>query len=128
MSENKKIIAFLIIVMFIQTVFLLIPSDGARVTHNLFFLSSAECSYQEYVYYLLEHMAWCYVFLLMESEIDRLKKPLFCFFVLSIADFVDFFLTYNSVWGYIGNVPISFNVVNMIGLLFIFFSTNDDGK
>lgn len=116
MSDRQKKIIFLVLVILFQTVFLWIPMEGER--HNLF-LSSATCTYQQYWYYLFEHLAWCYVFYLMAYEIASLRRELKILLWLSIFDFVDYLLTYNMVYFSIIGLPISFNIIQAVALVYM---------
>lgn len=120
MSKRKKIL-LLAVIFILQMVFLHVIPGGRNVpVYDFFLLSSATCTFQEYVYYSFEHLAWCYAFYFMMKEIQM--KELKWFFWISVCDAIDYLLTYNSNW--IG--PISWNVVQTLIIVYIVISMKDE--
>lgn len=125
LSEKQKKIGFLAVVILLQTVFLYIPQHGREV-FDFFLLSADKCTTQEYFYYLFEHLAWVYVFWLMFMEIKGLRSELGWFLLIAVIDFVDYLLTYNSNWAMIGEVPISWNTIQILIICLVFLNAKDE--
>ena len=125
LTDKQKKIGFLAVVILLQTVFLYIPQHGREV-YDFFPLSDAKCTTQEYFYYLFEHLAWMYVFWLMFMEIKGLRSELGWFLLIAVIDFVDYLLTYNSNWAMIGEVPISWNTIQILIICLVFLNAKDE--
>lgn len=128
MSSSKQKILFIVAILVLQVVFLFVLKQDVKegekpITYN-FFLNNAECTPQEYVYYLCEHIAWIYAFYLMYMEIKSISRQLWYFFLISIFDSIDYLATYNSVWFRVLDIPISFNVIMVILVCWIFYDTD----
>ena len=123
MSDKQKKIFFLAGIFILQILFLkIIPGGRSAPVIDFFLLSSATCTWQEYVYYAFEHLAWCYAFYFMYNEITTVRRELKWFFWISVADMIDYLLTYNSTW--VG--PISFNVVQILIIAYVIITIPDE--
>jgi len=91
-----------------------------------FLLSDASCTLQEAVYYFFDHVAWCYTFYFLYHELPSFYNPLRIYFFVLVIDFADFVLTYNSVWFHIGVIPISWNVLQWIFVVYAIIYVNDE--
>lgn len=125
MNYKRKIILIFGMLLLAKTVFLLIQED--RTVHNYFPFSKAQCTSEEWVYYGFEHLIWIYVFgLMVFTNLNSIKKELEYFFMVAVIDFADYLLTYNSIWFRIGQIPISFNVLQFLIIGYVFVKANDD--
>ena len=124
MNERQHKIVFIAFIIVMQLVFLkLIPYGN---TIDFFLFSDAKCTLQEYVYYLCEHLAWIYAFYLMFMEIKSIRQQLSFFFAMSVFDFMDYLLTYNSTWFRVLDVPISFNVIQVLFVCWIVYDARNE--
>ncbi|MFN7609613.1 MAG: hypothetical protein ACK5QX_01545 [bacterium] len=105
--KERKTIAILSLIVLAQMVFLKIPFDGN--VYDLFPLSGAKCTVQEYFYYLFEHLTiLCLVFMLSR---ELVSKEVNIFLLVFLFDLIDFLLTYNSTWFRVFGFGVSYNVV-----------------
>jgi hypothetical protein len=131
MNYKQRKLLFIGVVTFLQVLFLFAlkqdVEQGERlVTHNLFPLSDAQCTWQEYFYYTFEHFFVIYIFLFMYWEIKSIRVQLWHFVVLYVIDYLDFVLTYNSVWMTVKGFPVSFNVIEVGVVCWIIYNAQDD--
>lgn len=124
MSDRQKKIVFLAFITVVQLAFLKIVPYGKPF--DFFVFSDAKCTLQEYIYYLCEHLAFVYLYYLMFMEIKSIRRQLSFFFSLSVFDFFDYLLTYNSVWFRVLDVPISFNVIQVLFVCWIVYDAKNE--
>lgn len=124
MSERQHKIIFLAFAIVMQDVFLKVIPYGNTI--DFFVFSEAKCTLQEYVYYLFEHLAFIYLFYLMFMEIKSIRRQLSFFFALSVFDFMDYLLTYNSTWFRVLDVPISFNVIQVLFVCWVVYDAKNE--
>jgi len=137
MISKKQILMFPFAWILLSALFLVIPvekneitlDDGSKkeivVMHKYFPFSNSECSFQEYVYYLCQHLMFVALFFVMAKKIES-NGVLFIYFFISLADTLDFMLTYNSRWGSFGGIPISFNTVQAVLITCLMVTIKDD--
>lgn len=124
MSERQHKIVFIAFIIVMQMVFLKVIPYGNTI--DFFLFSNAKCTLQEYVYYLCEHLAWIYAFYLMFMEIKSIRRQLSFFFAMSVFDFMDYLLTYNSTWFRVLDVPISFNVIQVLFVCWVVYDAKNE--
>jgi len=56
------------------------------------------------------------LFSYLYMQATEMKKQLFWFLVFAIARLIDFRLTYNGDWFFIGRVPVCLDLIGFIGL------------
>ena len=124
MSDRQKKIAFLAFITVMQLVFLKAIPYGKSM--DFFVFSDAKCTLQEYIYYMCEHMAFMYLYYFMFMEIKSVRRQLSFFFAMSVFDFFDYLLTYNSVWFRVLDVPISFNVLHVLFVCWVVYDARNE--
>jgi hypothetical protein len=124
MSDGQKKIGFIAFITVMQLVFLQAIPYGKSI--DFFLLSDAKCTIQEYIYYLCEHLAFVYLYYFMFMEIKSVRRQLSFFFSMSVFDFFDYLLTYNSVWFRVLDVSISFNVIQVLFVCWIVWDAKNE--
>ena len=124
MSERQHKIIFLAFAIVMQDVFLKVIPYGNTI--DFFVFSDAKCTLQEYVYYMLEHLAFIYLYYLMFMEIKSIRRQLSFFFAMAVFDFMDYLLTYNSTWFRVFDVPISFNVIQVLFVCWVVYDARNE--
>ena len=124
MSDRQKKIGFIAFITVMQLVFLQAIPYGKSI--DFFLLSDTKCTIQEYIYYLCEHLAFVYLYYFMFMEIKSVRRQLSFFFSMSVFDFFDYLLTYNSVWFRVLDVPISFNVIQVLFVCWIVWDAKNE--
>lgn len=124
MSERQHKIIFLAFAIVMQDVFLKVIPYGNTI--DFFVFSDAKCTLQEYVYYMLEHLAFIYLYYLMFMEIKSIRRQLSFFFAMSVFDCMDYLLTYNSTWFRVLDVPISFNVIQVLFVCWVVYDAKNE--
>ena len=113
MSMSKVVLLGLTILF--GAVFLVIPESNNAPTYELFpFRDGAQINLQTYVYFIFEHFGWVALSFIVASEARTFKLSCKTFFWLQVADFVDYLLTYNTVWFHLGLLPISMNLAKVV--------------
>ena len=124
MSERQHKIIFIAFAVIMQDVFLRVIPYGNTI--DFFVFSDAKCTLQEYVYYMLEHLAFVYLYYLMFMEIKSIRRQLSFFFAMSVFDFMDYLITYNSTWFRVLDVPISFNVIQVLFVCWVVYDARNE--
>lgn len=91
-------------------VFLIIPETG---THQYFLYSEVKMSLKTYVYFIFEKLILIVLAYLIASEEKTYRYEVQIFFFIMVFDFLDFMLTYNSIWFRVG-FPMSMNILKMV--------------
>lgn len=79
-----------------------------------------EISIENYIYYLNEYLILVVAFHIIKTEATRFSTYYRFVFLALIFDVVDYLLTFNTEWFYIGMMPVSANVIIMV-VLFVSF-------
>ena len=103
------------IVILLGAVFLVVPESNNAPTFAMFPLKpDATIAIQFYVHFVFEYLGWIALSFIVASEARTFKLSCKTFFWLQVADFVDYLLTYNSVWFHLGLLPISMNLAKVL--------------
>lgn len=72
----------------------------------------------DWVYHLAAHIQWILIAVLTLITFTNFKIFMWAFLVTSVIDAVDFTFTFNTVWWYSGNSPVTMNIVQALILTF----------
>lgn len=103
---SKLILLYLTFI--VAVLFVLVPSNNIVVK---FPLSDMTVSLEYYIYSIFERSILIVLCYIIASEATEYRSAIWIFFCLVVVDLVDFLLCYNSVWFYLGIVPVSMNIV-----------------
>lgn len=109
----------LFITLILGLVYLITPNSDKDF--DFFFFSDVRLYLDTYLYFVFEKLTTIILIWIIAAESRDFRKPLQIFFWLAVADFVDFLLTYNSIWFTAWRFPISMNIVKVVifGLVII---------
>lgn len=114
---------FILFILLMGVVFTIIPDAGADAPkYDFFMLVPKKVSVIVLIYHLMEHVAWIMVSYAMMMEIPKHRPFLNAFFIVQIGDVIDYFLTYNTEWFFIGMIPISYNTVSFLFIALVYFN------
>lgn len=122
MSESLRLRILLGGAFLLRFAFLGIPSDGERVTHDLFFFSDLQFTWVEYVYHTFESVWDLIAAYVLMKEVIRYKF-LAAFFYFFLGRFIEWILTGNNIWWMWGPWPWSWNTAGallVLGSLFLY--------
>jgi hypothetical protein len=102
---------FIFSVMVLGVVFLIVPDAPP---YDFFLLVDKKVTPEWYVYYLIESLIIIIFALYMRLESSEHKLYTTLFLALQIIELIDFILTYNMVWFYYKELPITFNVIKVL--------------
>lgn len=75
---------------------------------------------EDYFYYLFEHLLLIMLFHVIHVDSKSYLSFYRYMFWFQVADAIDYMATYNSVWTYVGTIPVSMNTLGcFIGLVFL---------
>lgn len=106
--------AFLIYLTFFMGLIFMVTPRG--VSKDLFLFSDRVIFVEDWFYYLWEHAIKLVLFYIVYKESTEYLNFFYGMYLFQWVDLVDYVLTYNEVWVYIGLVPISANTLGFLGL------------
>lgn len=121
MNQARQTILFFSVVILSQTFFLYLPINNGLI--DWFPFSDTECTRQEYFYYLSEHLSFLCLFYFIYRWHCQYIKELEIILLILVVDFIDYLLTYNSVWVYLGKIPISWNTLQILLMGYAFLKS-----
>lgn len=104
---SKLVLLYLTLV--VGLVFLILPEPVS--TKDYFPLYDIQMYLSTYVYFVLEKSILILLAGIIYNEATEYIGELKVFVWLLVADLVDYFLTYNTVWFRIGEFPVSMNIL-----------------
>jgi hypothetical protein len=113
-QEMAKLI-LLFAALILGLVFNVLPDwDGTFMTPDPFYFFNFKyggISYQTYIYMIAEYFIAGIFTWIIAAEETEYRWACQVFFWLVVFDFLDFILSYNSIWFHIGGLPVSMNVL-----------------
>lgn len=106
---SKLLLLYLTFV--VTLLFLLVPENDVAVG---FPLSSMKVSLEYYIYAIFERSVLIILTYIIANESTEYRGAIWVFFWLCVADFLEYLLTYSSVWFYIDGFPVSMNVLKCV--------------
>lgn len=117
---------FILFILLMGIVFTIIPDAGADAPkYDFFLLVPKKVSLVVLIYHLFEHISWIMLVYAMVVEIPKHRPFLTAFLLVKIGDVVDYFLTYNQEWFFIGDLEVSFNTASFMFMCLVF--ANEEG-
>lgn len=114
---------FILFILLMGVVFTIIPDAGADAPkYDFFLLYQKKVSVVVLVYHLMEHVAWIMIAYAMVVEIPKHRPFLNAFLLVQIGDVIDYFLTYNNEWFFIGLIPVSYNTVSFLFIALVYLN------
>jgi len=80
---------------------------------HFFLLSDQTMQLRSIVYYLVEHLSYILLALIVYKEVPASKLYSVAFIVLEFCDAADFMITANGDWTVINGWPVTFNVIKV---------------
>lgn len=108
---SKLLLLYLTFV--ITLVFMLIPNNDINVAFP-FSNPAMSVSLEYYIYSIFERSVLIILAYIIANEAQEYREVIWVFFWLMVVDFLEYLLTYSSVWFTLGGFPISFNVVKCV--------------
>lgn len=78
-----------------------------------FLLSDKKLYLSDYVYYTSEHIIYFLLALVIIKEIPSARLFAIAFCILEVLDCADLWITANGPWFFVGELPITFNVIKV---------------
>lgn len=122
--------AFLVLITFVMSVvFLAFESDRKikpfplyqKWEHGQVTSREREIKIENFVYYLNEYLILVVAFHIIKTEARKFRLFYRCVFYALCFDVADYLLTFNTEWFYMGDIPVSANIVIMIFVGLAFF-------
>lgn len=88
--------------------------DDDPYTQPFFYLVNVEVTPNTYLYFFFQRLGWILIGSYIVYTGQRFLTALWVFLVIQAADLIDYVLSYNWVWMYIGEAPISWNVLKCV--------------
>lgn len=93
--------------------FLALPySEQTKDYFPLF--SSQQLTLQMHVWFILNKLVFVVFAYIIVNEATKYRLALWVFFGCQVLKLADYLLTYNEIWGTIGNIPVSSTSVGMM--------------
>lgn len=99
----------LLLTLFFGVTFLLIPDS--LTAYSFFPFSSQKLTFQTYLYFGFEHLTLMALAFIIAREETKYKYIAWAYLAIQSAHLIDYLLTYNSIWFYVGSFPVSVNTV-----------------
>lgn len=80
---------------------------------HFFLFSDQTMQFRSIVYYLVEHLSYMLLALIVYKEVPASKLYSGAFIILEFCDAVDFMVTANGDWVVINTWPVTFNVIKV---------------
>lgn len=107
-------------VMLLGVVWLLFPYTPDPDSWIKFFpFSEQALPWQNYIFHMCEKFTFLVFAWVIFHEANDYRIALFVFFLIQCIRLIDYFLTYNEVWTYLGVFPVD---TNTVGALFFTFA------
>ncbi len=103
----------LFITLLLGLIFSILPNSYADPKVGFLF-SDEKIYYSTWVYFAFEHFIFIILSYIIYAESLKYRLALFTFLVISVADFIDYVLTYNEIWYKIGPIPVSMNTLSVV--------------
>jgi hypothetical protein len=87
--------------------------DNDPDTHPYFLLSDIEISDNTYWYFIFEHIIPIMVAWYILANATEFRTALKVFLLIHVVDLVDYLLAYGQIWFYVGEAPISWNILKV---------------
>ena len=107
---SKLLLLFLTLVF--GLIFVIIPNTG--VIDDFFLFSDMRLSLEAHIYFICEKFVLIVLAFIIFNEATEYRTALFVFFLLMVADLIDYAVSYNSVWFYVSRFPVSMNTTKAI--------------
>lgn len=118
MNKSVFLLGFTLL---IGPLFLLVPDYiGNSTLYDFFLLSDQLLTAQTWLYFMCEHLIIIIISYLLASSNTKHYKVFVVYFWLQVVDFIDYLLTYNSVWFTIEHLPVSMNTVGLC--IFVYYA------
>jgi hypothetical protein len=129
--QEQEAKAFLIVITFVMSVLFMAVDSGRTCKPFPFYQKwedgevisrQKQIKAEIYVYHLNEYLILIVAFHIIKTDVKKFKTFYQCVFYSLCFDVVDYMLTYNTEWIYIGWLPISANILimSLICVAFIF--------
>lgn len=99
----------LLVTLFFGVTFLVIPPGMEPV--DLFLFADQMITVQTWLYFAFEHLSLMALAFIIATEDIKYRTLVRTYFWIQVCHFVDYLLTYNSVWFHVGKFPVSMNTI-----------------
>lgn len=99
----------LLLTLFFGVTFLVIPDNFTP--YSFFPFSAQKLTFQTYLYFGFEHLTLIALAYIIAREETKFKHIAWAYLIVQSAHLIDYLLTYNSIWFFIGSFPVSINTV-----------------
>ncbi len=114
----SKNVWLLVLTLIIGPLFLMVPDFTGGKYFDFFLLSDQQLTVQTWLYFACEHVVIIILCYLIAQSQTKYYKVAIVYYWIQIIDFIDYLLTYNSVWFTVEHLPVSMNTLGLCVFLY----------